>query len=197
MTSTMNDLELPGRCDECNLELPVGLSFQQWKKVGDDLIKARGVLESTAVSLFWWIGDWLNFGERKYGETYTQAIELTGYSLSYLQTAKYVASRIDPVLRKQDVPINYYQAITPLDKRAHSAMLMRVNEEGMTLNKFKQLAYDKNKEGKIWEITLKVDCEKKYKIKAKSERQALFEATRKVRCNLEDVDLIGKRTWIE
>lgn len=27
----------------------------------------------------WWIGDWLAFGERVYGETYSQAVEATGH----------------------------------------------------------------------------------------------------------------------
>jgi hypothetical protein len=37
----------------------------------------------------WWLGDWLNFGERKYGETYSQAIDTTGHSYQALANAKW------------------------------------------------------------------------------------------------------------
>ena len=37
---------------------------------------------------------------------------------------------------------------------------------------------------------MKVNCKKKYKVKANSERQTLFEATRKDRVNFNEVELI-------
>ena len=46
-------------------------------------------------------------------------------------------------------------------------------------------------------ITLKVTCKKKYKVKANSERQTLFEATRKDRVNFNEVELINRRTGNE
>src|SRR5262245_23838624 len=39
----------------------------------------------------WAIGDWLNFGERVYGETYAQFADETGYDEQTLQIYRYVA----------------------------------------------------------------------------------------------------------
>ncbi len=43
-----------------------------------------GRLEQSRRSLMWWIGDALAFGESKYGETYAQAVEATGYATETL-----------------------------------------------------------------------------------------------------------------
>lgn len=34
----------------------------------------------------WWVGDWLNFGERKYGEKYAQGMDATGYAYQTVAT---------------------------------------------------------------------------------------------------------------
>ena len=43
----------------------------EWQAVGS-------YPQGAACSIQWCIGDWLNYGERRYGETYAQAIEATG-----------------------------------------------------------------------------------------------------------------------
>jgi len=50
----------------------------------------------------WWVGDWLNYGEARYGEMYSQAIEITGYASQTLADAKWVASRIEPSRRHEN-----------------------------------------------------------------------------------------------
>ena len=60
------------------------LSFEEWQEIGKQLQKIHG-------SIQWWIGDWLNFGERKWGEKYTQAIEETGLDYDTLATYKRIS----------------------------------------------------------------------------------------------------------
>ena len=47
-------------------------TLQQWREAGQVFFQAGG-------SLHWWIGDWLNYGERCYGNTYTKAMEMSGF----------------------------------------------------------------------------------------------------------------------
>ena len=38
--------------------------------------------------MHFWIGDWLNYGERKWGEKYKEALEKTGYDYQTLRNDK-------------------------------------------------------------------------------------------------------------
>ena len=51
---------------------PTELTFEEWTAIGN-------TLQQVGASLNWWIGDWLNYGERKWGEMYAQAVEVTGW----------------------------------------------------------------------------------------------------------------------
>ena len=48
-------------------------------------------------------GDWLNYGERRYGEMYAQAVGDTGYENKTLQNAKYVAGVYELSLRSDNL----------------------------------------------------------------------------------------------
>ena len=66
-------LTVPGRLTPITLELPEGLSRQQWEQVGNTLSIMDGAVH-------WWIGDWLNYGERVWGDGYKLAVDTTGFS---------------------------------------------------------------------------------------------------------------------
>ena len=83
------------------------LSYEQWEQDGQIFQRIDG-------SLNWIIGDWLNYGERKYGEMYTQAIEWTGHKLEHLQQIKYVSSRIESLTRVKDLSWTHHRYIAHL-----------------------------------------------------------------------------------
>src|SRR5688500_590657 len=43
----------------------------------------------------WWIGDWIRYGNARYGEWYEPAARLTGYDLHSLRNMAYVAGRFE------------------------------------------------------------------------------------------------------
>lgn len=45
------------------------LKYNEWESLGQVLKKAEK-------SVQWWLGDWLNYGEAKYGEKYSQVLEI-------------------------------------------------------------------------------------------------------------------------
>ena len=63
-----------------------GLLFDEWQDIGTRLGKIEGAVH-------WWIGDWLNYGESKYGETYAQAMDETGFDYGTLADDKWIANQ--------------------------------------------------------------------------------------------------------
>src|SRR5262245_7373505 len=78
------------------LQFNEDLSFESWESIGTRL-------RSVEKSVLWWIGDWVNFGERKYGEKYSEALEATEYSYETLRAAGWVAGQIETVRRRTNV----------------------------------------------------------------------------------------------
>src|SRR5262245_58273494 len=65
-----------------------GLDFTQWLHQGKRLGSiGRGVA--------WWIGDWVTYGNAKFGEKYSRAATVTGYDVQSLMNMAYVASRFE------------------------------------------------------------------------------------------------------
>lgn len=107
------------------LVIPEDLSYDAWAEMGQPLVRI-------AQASMWWIGDWLLFGERKYGEKYSQAIEATGYALSTLKNAQWVADRFPPDQRREDVTFSQHKTIAGLDPKPRAELLARAAEEHMT-----------------------------------------------------------------
>jgi N6-adenosine-specific RNA methylase IME4 len=88
-------LALPGHASAVGLELPEDLTEAEWRQVGD-------VLKSAERSLMWWIGDWLRFGEKRWGEKYAEAQERTGRAYQTLANAKSVAEAFPDFSRRRE-----------------------------------------------------------------------------------------------
>jgi hypothetical protein len=107
-----------GQWSRTGLDLPEGMAFGDWLSVGEQL-------RAMEQSVMWWIGDWLRFGERKYGEKYAEAEAVTGYSYSQLANAKWVAERYDFSDRSESLSWSHHQAaarLPVLDRRDVLAM---------------------------------------------------------------------------
>lgn len=77
---------------ECALALRPDLPFEQWEHIGDQL---HGMTQNAQ----WWWGDWLNFGETRYGEKYKVAVEKYGLSLETAKKYSWVAREFEKGLR--------------------------------------------------------------------------------------------------
>lgn len=96
------DLGIPGAVTPVALELPENLSYDEWEMVGSKLKSIEG-------SILWWVGDWLNFGERKYGETYSQALDATEKNYQTLADAKWVAGRFGFSFRNENLSWSHHR----------------------------------------------------------------------------------------
>lgn len=125
------DLVLPGSITETGLDLPRGLSFDEWEETGKTLGRIGRACQ-------WWIGDWLNYGERAYGEKYTQAMDVTGLDYETLRGYAWVAARIETVRRQTVSSFSHHAAVAALDPPEQDAYLTEAAENGWPVSELRK-----------------------------------------------------------
>lgn len=103
------------------LEINGVLDIDVWAKLGAEL----QFIESGHQ---WWLGDWLNYGERQYGEKYTQALEVTRYSYGTLAVYAHVASKYEPLTRIKNLSFKHHQIAAPQENRQEWVQLAADND---------------------------------------------------------------------
>jgi hypothetical protein len=92
------------------LNLPAGLDVNEWKRVGREICSRRD-------SALFYIGDWINYGQREYGEKYTEAKKVfckeTGYDENSLRVAASVCARVPDVMRLTSLSFTHHAVVAP------------------------------------------------------------------------------------
>jgi hypothetical protein len=99
-----------------SLTLPKDLSYEKWAEIGSKIGRVRKFCT-------WAISDWLNFGEAKYGETYTQAAALTDYAPEYLCILKHVGAKVDPARRRESLTFSHHKCVAMLEPEDQDRLL--------------------------------------------------------------------------
>src|SRR5712691_7889011 len=121
---------------------PVGNpTFDEWQACG-------AFLQEAEKSVQFWIGDWLNFGEKTWGKKYVEAIQKTGLKYQTLADYKWVATKVPFSLRNEKLGFHHHRHVAdlPLEKQAY--LLKKAVTEGWPLLKLKQEKYKLNLEEK-------------------------------------------------
>ena len=63
----------------------------------------------------WWWGDWLRFGERKYGEMYSQAIDHSKLDYQTLANSTYVSGAVEFSRRRENLSWSHHKEIASLE----------------------------------------------------------------------------------
>lgn len=109
---------------------PTGLElrnvgYREWYSIGQTLMF---MYEWTP----WAIGDWLNYGERVFGEKYAQAAKVSGRSVRTLYNLAYIARHIPPENRVERLDIGHHDAVASLPAEEQRMLLQeakRIDEE--------------------------------------------------------------------
>ncbi len=99
-----------------SLEITPGLPYKQWEKIGETIRFMEGAVH-------WWIGDWLNYGEKRYGEKYSQALEVTDYEYGTLAHDSYVAKNIEICRRRQKLTWSHHAEVAALEPEEQECLL--------------------------------------------------------------------------
>lgn len=117
---------------------PVGLvvsgeiTFNAWESIGLSLGEY-----SRAVA--WAMGDWLNFGETRWGEMYAQALDTTGLSLGRLRNLKYLASAVPYDNRVAGLSLSHHEAVAPYSIDQQKRLLLLAVEHGFTRDELREV----------------------------------------------------------
>jgi hypothetical protein len=106
------------------LDLPNSLSFEAWEELG-------GVLVRMEKGILWCLGDWLNYGERRFGDRAFQAV-VTGYATGTLRAAAWVSHRFPKGERDPEVPWSHYRELAGLPEEAANELLVEVKTEKLS-----------------------------------------------------------------
>lgn len=111
-----------GEVTKVSWKAPANMTFEEWERVGNTLQTIQG-------SINWWIGDWLNEGEQRWGEMYAQAIETTGWDYSRLSQAKSVAARVQFSIRIENLTWTHHMRVADLEPDEQRYWLARAEAE--------------------------------------------------------------------
>jgi len=123
-------ISLPGQWLPFGWVAPDGMTYNEWSGCASGL----GIMISAT---HMWVGDWLNEGERRYGEKYAQAMDDTGLPYDTLARDAYVTRRVPFWLRLQIyeeterlLSFSHYQAVAPLATEAERAHWLTLAARG-------------------------------------------------------------------
>lgn len=105
-----------GTIDAVSWQAPKQMTYAQWAEIGERFQRVSG-------SINWWLGDWINTGQKKWGEKYTQAIEVTGNKLQTLMNYAYVARNVPFSVRTEKLSWTHHWNVADLDEGAQRELL--------------------------------------------------------------------------
>src|SRR5262249_15289538 len=114
------------------------LPYEQWEIIGRRLRSIERAIQ-------WLIGDWLRYGERTYGEMYSQALDATEYSYGTLRNQAWVAGQFELSRRHDNLSFTHHQELASLPAEEADELLARAdpttNESGepMPVSGFRQM----------------------------------------------------------
>lgn len=102
------------------------MSFEQWEQAGLALQRMGRAWQ-------WWVGDWVLYGERHFADTYSQAVDLTGYEYKTISQVIRVSGAITPPRRKPELSWSHHEAVAALPVEQQDEWLGKAVEDGMTV----------------------------------------------------------------
>jgi N6-adenosine-specific RNA methylase IME4 len=130
----MNDLMVPGfRLERMALVCDGQPTFAEWQQAGQ-------VLRQAEAAVHWWIGDWLNIGERKYGDKYAKEMEANGFEYQTLANDKWVSSRIEFSRRRENLSYAHHCEVASLPPAAQDELLAQAEAEAWSSRELRKAA---------------------------------------------------------
>lgn len=101
---------------QTNAEFDESMTYDEWVKCGSMIGSVVRISPK-------WIVDWLNFGERKYGEMYAQALDATGLDIETLKKLNAVGKRIEKSHWHPLLTVSHHQEVMYLEPKEQDRLL--------------------------------------------------------------------------
>jgi signal transduction histidine kinase len=116
---------------------PVALTRISWTPRREldatDWLRQGRWLGSLGRAVGWWIGDWLRYGNARYGERYAAAERITGYDRQTLMNMVYVASRVEAPRRRELLSFSHHAEVAALPAPEQERWLERAERDGFSV----------------------------------------------------------------
>src|SRR3990167_1831438 len=113
-------------------------TFEQWLECGDFVKKVNSANH-------FWIGDWINYGEHKWGEIYSQALDETDFEYQTLRNDKWVANEIPLSWRQDNLRYSHALIIASLPQKEKEYWCNKLKDEKLTVDELKEQIKEKRK----------------------------------------------------
>lgn len=113
------------------MEVVDDMTYDEWEALG----KRLKFVES---AVGWWVGDWVNYGEKVYGEMYAQALDATDYTRGTLMVYASVARSVKTLNRFKELGIKHHMLVAPLDDEQQRRYLSLAVKEELSVSKLAQ-----------------------------------------------------------
>lgn len=131
-------LALPGAATDVALVLPPDLSFDEWADVGRDLARVTK-------ACMWWLGDWWAYGEHRYGERASQALD-SDLDFQTWANAGWVSRSIPAEERRPELTYSHHAKVAALETSSREEVLDLAESEGWTVRDVEQEVRRRKKE---------------------------------------------------
>lgn len=123
-------IAVPGTLTVVAWELPGNLTYEAWAECGERLGRVGGAWQ-------WWVGDWIAFGEARFGERYAQALTAVEVAIGQkdvqtLMNAAWVARKFAARRRRPSLSFSHHLAVAALDDADQETWLDRAERESLT-----------------------------------------------------------------
>jgi hypothetical protein len=106
-------------------EPPRQLDRREWLEVGRTLGRVGRYSR-------WWVGDWLLYGDQKWGEMYKEAGKVTGYNYGTLRNIVSIAQKFQLSRRRDNLSWGHHADIASLPPAEQEYWLDRATELGLS-----------------------------------------------------------------
>ena len=112
-----------------SLKISEDTPLDEWKKAGLFLKQAEGAIQ-------FWIGDWINFGEKKYGKIKELSEEQSDYSYGTLRDFASVAGRLSS--RNDNLSFKHHKTVSPLEPPQQKEWLDKAEKNDWSVSELRK-----------------------------------------------------------
>ncbi|MDA0178740.1 LmbU family transcriptional regulator [Solirubrobacter phytolaccae] len=179
------DVMAPPRA--ASLELRASMSFDEWSGVGRRIARI-------ASGSAWALGEWLLFGERRFGARYRSAIEATDLDYQTLRNYAWVARNVDAPRRRDELSFQHHAEVASLPAPEQDLWLHRAVMHGWSRNELRRRmradrAADRAVPATVVRVEVSSDVAERWRRAAEAADQELREWVRAVTTAAADATL--------
>jgi hypothetical protein len=114
-----------------NLDLRDGIAFEDWLDVGCQIARISN-------GSSWWLGDWVVYGERAYGERYRSALDVTLLDYQTLRNYAWVSRRFGASRRRERLSFQHHAEVAALPEADQDLWLDRTERARWSRNELRR-----------------------------------------------------------